>query len=683
MSSYTLTSRLRDCAADLARSRGDRGRRAGAQAHSGPRIAVWIGATLSGLIALLLLGLALVDWNMARGPIGRLASARLHRQVVIEGPLKVHLWSLKPWATVERLRIDDPTWAGAGQTATIGRLTVQVKLLALLRGEVVLLKLEADRPDVRLRRDRQGRATWDFSDGARPAQPFQMPPIRLFQIRDGRLAIKDDVRKLAFSGTLSATEQLGETDRGFQLAGDGRLNGDLFQLRVTGGPLLNVRADRPYPFQARVRAGATALDAHGVVARPFDLARFNMDLTARGPDLSNLYDLTGVALPNTPPYALSGRLEREGRLYAITGLKGRVGDSDLTGKLSVQTGGARPLLKADLVSHSLDFDDLATLFGGAPARGRGETVSAAQQAIGRQMAAQRRLLPDTTLNVSKIRSLDADVRFQADTIHAPRLPLRSGIVRVVLDHGLLTADPLTLQLDQGRVAGRGQLDARGTTPVTTVDLRLTGARLEQLIPIPGGGKPLTGALVSRVRLRGAGDSVHRAAAHANGEILVVSTGGEIRESFAELLGVDVTKGLGLLWSKDKGVVPIRCAVADFKAVNGRLTADAIVFDTGPVLATGGGWVDLDRERMDFRIVGRPKQFRLVRARIPITVRGPILSPKVGLETGQVVAQGGLAVLLAAASPLAAILPFVDPGLAKDAACAGLIADARGAGVPRR
>jgi uncharacterized protein involved in outer membrane biogenesis len=648
------------------------------------RALAWTAGGLACLIALVVVGLSLLDWNMARGPIGRMASARLHRPVTLEGPLKVRLWSLKPSATIGQLRVGDPTWAGSGAMATIQRLTVQIKLLPLLRGQVVLLKLEADRPDVRLLRDAKGRATWDFTDGARPATPFHMPPVAHFQITEGRLSITDAVRKLAFSGAVSADERLDDANRGFQLTGDGRLNTNPFQLRITGGPLLNVRADQPYPFHADVRAGATRLAADGEIAKPFDFARFSMALKARGPDLSDLYDLTGVALPNTPPYALSGRLERQGKLISITGLNGRVGDSDLAGALSVQVGGARPMLKADLSSRSLDFDDLATLFGGAPARGRGETVSAAQQAIGRQMAAERRLLPDTTLNVGKIRSIDADVSFRAASIHAPKLPLQSGAVRVRLDRGRLTADPLILQMTQGKVAGSAVLDARGPTPITTVDLRVTGARLEQLIPIPGGGQPLTGALVSRIRLSGAGDSVHRAAAHANGEVVVVSPGGEIRESFAELLGVDVTKGLGLLWSKDKGVVPVRCAVADFKAVNGRLTADAIVFDTGPVLATGKGWIDLDRERMSFRIEGRPKEFRLVRALIPITVEGPILGPKVKLDTGQAVAQGGVGLLLASVvSPLAAILPFVDPGLAKDAACGALISDARGQGAPRR
>ncbi len=46
------------------------------------------------------------------------------------------------------------------------------------------------------------------------------------------------------------------------------------------------------------------------------------------------------------------------------------------------------------------------------------------------------------------------------------------------------------------------------------------------------------------------------------------------------------------------------------------------------------------------------------------------------------AQGGVAVALSALlTPLAAILPFIEPGLAEDANCAALIAVGRAKGAP--
>jgi hypothetical protein len=148
------------------------------------------------------------------------------------------------------------------------------------------------------------------------------------------------------------------------------------------------------------------------------------------------------------------------------------------------------------------------------------------------------------------------------------------------------------------------------------------------------------------------------------------------------MGVDVIKGLGLLNSKSQQTTQIRCAVANFQARNGVLSATQLVFDTGPVLVTGGGQINLDTERLAFRVQGHPKKFQLVRLMVPIDVEGPIRSPNLRLEKGRAIAQGGVAVALATAlSPIAALLPFVDAGLAKDANCGAMLAEDAHKGAP--
>ena len=100
-----------------------------------------------------------------------------------------------------------------------------------------------------------------------------------------------------------------------------------------------------------------------------------------GRDLADLYPLLGIVTPPTPPYTLDGRFTRERpkRIWHYDDFTGIVGDSDLAGDASVDTGGARPYLRADLVSKRLDFDDLAGFVGAAPQAGRGETSNAELQ----------------------------------------------------------------------------------------------------------------------------------------------------------------------------------------------------------------------------------------------------------------------------------------------------------------
>lgn len=646
---------------------------------------------ITGLVMLLLAGgvalfLYLWDWNYLREPLSRYASDKTGRQIAIQGDLDVDLFSWTPSATVGGLSVGDPAWrdGGRGKTAEVGGVTLQIQLRPLLKGDVLIERLAIDRPNVSLFRDGEGRATWDFSKPGEPKRQdaFKLPPIRSFVINDGVLKLRDERRDFTFNGQVNAREDMGGA-RGFEMSGTGTLNRAPFRAVVTGGPLINIEADETYPFQADIRSGPTHVTARGGIPRPFDLGQFHMNLTANGPDMADIYDLTGLALPNTPPYRLSGRLVRDEHMYRVTGLSGRVGDSDLSGRLSVDTEPDRPFLRGALSSRRLDFDDLGAVFGGAPKTGPGETASATQKAVASNLAAQQRIFPDSPLNVSRIRAMDADVTYRATAMVDAPMGLNSGRVHISLDDGLLKASDLVLGLPRGSVNGDVSLNARSRVPVTTLDLRLTGARLEDLMPQRVASRAgLTGGFVGRVQLTGAGDSVHKAMSDADGEAMLVVPSGTIREAFAELMGVNVTKGLGLLLSKDMSQTPIRCGVAHFRASDGVLSANQIVFDTGPVLVTGSGTVNLQSERVAFRMKGHAKEFRLVRVLLPVTLQGPIKNPKPGVEPGQAIAQGGVAAALGAlVSPIAAILPFVDPGLADDANCAGLLGGARAEGVP--
>jgi uncharacterized protein involved in outer membrane biogenesis len=647
------------------------------------RALYWTGGVILALAAGAAMLAAIWDWNWFRGPVASIASGRIHRQVSIDGELRVHLWSWQPSATVEGVRIANPAWAGKADLADIDKIAVQIRLLALLGGHLDLRLLEFDRPRTALYRDADGRATWDFSDGAKPDQPLRLPPIRKFVIDGGQLSFRDEARKLNFTGTVEAKEQLGEANRGFQMDGRGTLNAQPFNLQVTGGPLLNIDRDKPYPFDADIRAGQTYVTAKGAVPKPFDLAQFHMEVAARGPDLSLLYGLTGVPLPNTPPYNLHAQLSRDTHLWKLDSLGGKVGSSDLGGSLSVKTGGARPFLTADLHSQNLDFPDLGALFGGS--RKVGKVASPIQVAIAKKMQAEARIFPDATLNFDRIRAIDADVTYKAATIADAPINLRSGSTRVKLKDGILRAEPLDLDLPQGHVQGFIQLDGRKNDAATDLDLRLVNARLENLLPVKfQGAAPIVGAVAGRARLHGTGDSVHDAMADADGEVMLVAPSGEIRRSLAELAGVDVIKGLGLLFAKDQTTTPLRCGLVHFTAKGGVLNADRLVVDTAPVLIDGDATVNLDTEHLMFRVRGHPKKFQLVRLLAPITVSGPMLSPKVGVEKGKAIAQGGAALALGALlSPVAVLLPFVDAGLAKDANCAGLLAEGKAQGAPAK
>ena len=260
-------------------------------------------------------------------------------------------------------------------------------------------------------------------------------------------------------------------------------------------------------------------------------------------------------------------------------------------------------------------------------------------------------------------------------MRSPTLPVRQASLDMTLDHGVLSLKPFKFRLTRGEVTGTARIDGRKATPVTDFDARLSGVGIEQFIKTAG-PPPVEGVIQARAKLRGPGASVHEAAAHADGTITIVVPKGKVRQAFAELLGINVGRGLMLLLNNDQKQTELRCAVADFQVKGGVARARNVVIDTGVVLTHGSGTVNLGDERIDLLLDGQTKKPRLLRVWAPITVTGPIVAPKPGVRAGKAVAQGGVAVALGALlSPLAAILPFVDPGLGKDADCAALIAGA--------
>ena len=136
----------------------------------------------------------------------------------------------------------------------------------------------------------------------------------------------------------------------------------------------------------------------------------------------------------------------------------------------------------------------------------------------------------------------------------------------------------------------------------------------------GSPPPLEGLLSARAKLHARGNSVRKAAANATGAVTFVVPSGAMRKAFAELTGIDVLNGLGLLLTNDKSSTGLRCAVAQFDARDGTLTAKQLTLDTDDVLVQGQGTVNLKDETLDMSVNGSPKAFRIGRLRAPITIR---------------------------------------------------------------
>lgn len=656
----------------------------------------WIGIAVGGLVIVLVLVLAFFDWNLLKHPIERMASARSGREVRIAGDLRVHLWSLTPSVTINGLTVGNPPWEIRRPMASIERLEIQLKLLPLLKGDLVLPRVALLKPDVYLHQDTSGRANWTFENQAptnAPASgPTRLPVIRDLLIQSGKLVLADDARKLQVNGEIEAGEQASKSGpKPFRIEGSGTINDQPFHLALGGGPLVNLDPDHPYPFDLEIRAGDIQVQSDGRVLKPFSLADLDFNVTLSGQDLAEGFYLTQLALPNTAPFKLHAHIERHGMRVAVTQINGTVGRSDLRGKLDIDATRKRPSLSGDLVSDELRMKDLAASLGSRPQGGDSLDAKTEPTESSKRKSAQKppppdpnaRLFPDAHLQVARVRAMDADVRFRAKSIEAGSVPIKQLSLHVRLDDGVLSLDPFALDMPEGRVYGTSRIDARKDVPKVHVDVRVKDIQLDQLKgKAPDAKPPLGGVMQARAVIDGTGDSLHQVMSDANGMLTVVLPNGEVRSAFAELTGINVSKGLGLLLTKADDRAEIRCGVAQFGIKDGLMSARNITFDTQNVVIKGKGDINLGPESLDLEIKGDPKKVRFTRIRSPIEVKGHLLKPSVGLDVGSTVKQGAVAAALGTlVTPVAAILAFVDPGLAKDQNCTSMIADAENQGPP--
>ena len=645
---------------------------------------------LLGLVILAVLFFVFVfDWNHLRGWASGKASTAAGRDIAV-GDIKVE-WG---WP-VTSLHLRDLTVANVPdskdpQMADIGAIDASFDLKALLGGTFTITDLSLDQPKIVLEKDKDGNANWKLGTspaGAVATAPLpdkrtDVPVIGHLLIKGGSLTYRD--AKSQTDLTLTANTIAGEAQKHEQihLDGKGTYQHEPFKLDLTGGSILQLRdTDEPYQLKLELNAGPTTITVDGTVDDPLQLEGLNLAMTIKGKNAADLFPLTGVALPQTPPYDVHGRLElaeekgkpQEWRFRAF---KGRLGDSDIGGDLAYNVAGKRPKLTGAFVSNLLDFKDLGGLIGASP--GNSDAATADQKAQANEKKVESPfVIPDAPLDISKLSAMDADVSFTGKRIQSGGTLLDDFYMKIVLDDRLMKVDPVRFGTAGGDVITYMTVNARQDPPQVDTDFRFSKLQLAKLIDPAAKtlGQPNVseGVIGGVAKLKGTGKSLHEVLSHADGKIGIGMEGGKLSNLIVRLIGLNVAQALGLYLGGDVPT-PVRCIVSDFNVKDGLATADAFVIDTKISNVAGNGTLNLKNEAMDLTLHPQSKDFSLVSLRSPIKIGGTFKSPDIGIDAGNLAARGGAAAALTAIFPLAAVAAFVDVGLGHDSDCTKLLGE---------
>ncbi|HDR9273434.1 TPA: AsmA family protein [Burkholderia vietnamiensis] len=472
----------------------------------------------------------------------------------------------------------------------------------------------------------------------------------------------------AASGATASTQPSGPT-YAFGLKVDGRYkNVPVSGTGKVGGVLAVENATQPFPLQADVKAGDTRLAIVGTLTDPMHLAAIDLRLWLQGTSMSHLYQLTGITLPDTPPYATEGRLIGNFKQHASTfryeNFNGRVGGSDLGGTLVWAQREPRPKLSGELVSNLLQFSDLAPVIGADTAASKAKRGDTTRQPADR-------VLPVATFRTERWSAIDADVKFTGrKLIKSPQLPITDLYTHILLQDGVLSLEPLQFGVAGGTLATDARLDGSRTPLKGRFTLAARHLKLKQLFPTQKVMQTALGEINGDASLSATGNSPAALAATSTGEVKALVTDGRISRLLMEAAGLNVANVVyeKLFGNRD---VNINCAAIDFVAKDGMLDPKVFALDTDDALINVDGPINLRDESIDLKIHPHTKGFRVFSLRSPLYAKGTFKNPKVGVDAGALALRAGAMVGLGLINPFAALIPLIAPSNNRDVPCSEL------------
>ncbi|MGH9198583.1 MAG: AsmA family protein, partial [Acidimicrobiia bacterium] len=338
-----------------------------------------------------------------------------------------------------------------------------------------------------------------------PEKRTEFPVIEKLIIEDGSFVFDNQETKTQLELKLTQAEAGGFLEAPVKLKAAGTYQKLPMTLSLEGGSYQNLRSSAElYPLKINLRVGNLRADIGGNLTEPLEMKGEAVTLDIQGDDMANLFPLIRLVLPSTPPYRLKGHLKHEGKIWSFSNFSGRVGDSDLSGNIRVDTGPKRHVMKADLVSNLLDFNDLAGFIGGTPGTGAGETASEEQK----QKAEKKddRIFPDQRYDLERLRAMDADVRLRAKRILAPNLPIDDLNAKLTLNDGVLKFAPAAFGVADGRVEIYSTFDGSKRPSKVQIDARLRKMDLKRFLGDSAFAQKTIGPIGGRIALSGTGES---------------------------------------------------------------------------------------------------------------------------------------------------------------------------------
>ena len=394
---------------------------------------------------------------------------------------------------------------------------------------------------------------------------------------------------------------------------------------------------------------------------------YDIGLTLDHPDLADAMRLVAPdykpAATNLGPLAISLRAAGTLASVRLTELTGNAGPIALRGNASVELGGSRPNIKAELATSEILLDLLLPVADPSPARSSRRQSAAASAASGTKSAtaAKKGAPPSAGL----FPNVDVELTGRMAALTMSRIQLEDPQFHLLLKDGKLNIDRFTAKAFGGSLASAITIDGNHVDPRIASSVVATDVQLRTLMNAFGDFDRAEGAISTNVEFTAEGLSQEQMIATLNGK---GSVSGKVRVLATEEEKAAVAAGSligALLGSRVREIRPFTDIVSvlvesfgsrfatlsgDYTIANGVVRTEAAVLDGGSARAVTRGSADLPAWKINS--VTAVYKGEGTEPFVTATLTGPLDAPDIKFG-GNALKPGGAATQV---NPLEKLLP---------------------------
>ncbi|MFV1997666.1 MAG: AsmA family protein [Acidiferrobacterales bacterium] len=617
-------------------------------------LAVSIGILLLLVAAIAVVLPFIVDPNDYKPEITQAVRQATGRNLTLKGEIKL---SMFPWLGLElgEARLSNARGFGKKPFVKVERIGIKVKLLPLLRSQVIVDKIVLEGLQLNLARNRTGVANWDDLLQPKPAVGKTAPAtptgddsqrgagvqvgIAGLDVRRGEIRWSDamtgntyHVRNLELQTSNLA---LGKSTR-LHVGFDAESGSPPIQTRVdlNGDVLFDLDTQRLKIGKLKLKAAGLTLTASIDGKKVIDAPQFSGKLDLAKFDAKKFLADIGIVVDTTDTRALtsvslSTGFSASADRVALKKLKLRLDDSTITGRASARFTSA-PTYTFSLALNQIDIDRYLP-----PTR---ETKTGTEAGVKNTGVVE--------IPVAMLRELDASGKFRINKLKAFGIRSTDIAIPVKAGNGVITVGPSKARLYKGRYAGFFQMDVRKGAPRYRINEKLTRVQVGPLLKDAGVFDKFSGRGNASAKLTARGLDVDDILNTLNGTAAFRLKNGRIKglnlykmvqdakDAYARSQGKPVTAKAQvneeMEYARTSGTLRVK---------NGVVSNNDLKLSGPYIEVTGKGTANLPRQRLNYRLqITISEDRKKGGTNVPVRVYGKLTDPTYSIEWQKILEQ---------------------------------------------